>query len=449
MDLSNARRRSFAHPNSHEAERDVLQPTFKSGPLPLPLPIPRVRNPGSPWNLFPPRTPPLPPLFYTCIASLHRNEGVVHSIAVSKELVFTGSQSCRIRAWRKPECIERWCINAGSGEIQAILCHSDMLFSSHKDRRIRAWRFSVSYGDIRYKKMATLPKRSMGFLFKRSSPHQHASHITCMAYHRAKGLLYTGSHDKTVRVWRLADSTCVDTFLAHEDRVTGIVVNQDDGCVFTCSSDGSVKIWQTVYKEGSHILTTRLRFQESPVNALALSSSNDNCLLYSGSSDGAIGFWEKETTSYRFSHRGFLHGHQFAVLCLEAIGRLVFSGSEDMTIRVWKREEGSCIHECLAMMEGHRGPVRCLAACTEMDKVVKGYLVYSASLDQTFKVWRIKVFSDDKVMYLGNPEDGGGVHDDHNLAIKDRLADHYYEMSPVLSPSWVEKKRRERISSRR
>ncbi|KAI4380901.1 hypothetical protein MLD38_007038 [Melastoma candidum] len=439
MDLSNARRRSFGHPNSHETERDDnLQPKFKSGLLPLP--IPRVSDPGLPWNLSQLRTAPLPPLFYTCIASLHRNEGVVHSIAISKELVFTGSHSCHIRAWRKPECIERGCIKSRSGETQAILCHSDKLFSTHKDRRIRVWRFSVSDGVIRYKKTATLPKRSTGFLFKRSSPHQHASHITCMAYHKTKGLLYTGSQDKTVRVWRVADSTCVDMFFAHEDRINRIVVNQDDGCIFTCSSDGSVKIWRTVYKEGSHTLTMRLRFQESPVNALALSSSNDNCFLYSGSSDGSIDFWEKETTSYRFSHGGFLQGHQFAVLCLEAIGRLVFSGSEDTTIRIWKREEGSCIHECLAVMEGHRGPVRCLAACTEMDKVVKGYLVYSASLDQTFKVWRVKVLPDEKV-FLGNPEDDGDVHDDHNLVIKDGLMDHYYEMSPVLSPSWVEKKR--------
>ncbi|MGV7989179.1 WD40 repeat domain-containing protein, partial [Mycobacterium kansasii] len=36
-----------------------------------------------------------------------------------------------------------------------------------------------------------------------------------------------------------------------------------------------------------------LRFESSPVNALALSSSCNTCYLYSGSSDGYVNFWEK------------------------------------------------------------------------------------------------------------------------------------------------------------
>ncbi|PNX81866.1 vegetative incompatibility protein HET-E-1-like, partial [Trifolium pratense] len=128
-----------------------------------------------------------------------------------------------------------------------------------------------------------------------------------------------------------------------------------------------------------------LKFQPSPVNALALSSSFNHCFLYSGTSDGMINFWEKERLCYRFNHGGFLQGHRFAVLCVETVGNMIFSGSEDTTIRVWRREEESCYHECLMVLDGHRGPVRCLAACLEMEKVVVGFLVYSASLDQTFK----------------------------------------------------------------
>jgi len=108
---------------------------------------------------------------------------------------------------------------------------------------------------------------------------------------------------------------------------------------------------------------------------------------------------------------------------------MIFSGSEDTTIRVWRREEGSCYHECLTVLDGHRGPVRCLAACLEMEKVVMGFLVYSASLDQTFKVWRIKVLPDEKMCM-----DYSEQCEAPRMKIRD------YDMSPVLSPSWVEKK---------
>lgn len=386
-------------------------------------------SPESPWTLSPLHTPS-PSLLYHCIASLHRHEGNIYSIAVSRGLVFTGSESSRVRVWRQPDCIERGYLKASSGEVRAILGYGNMLFTTHRDNKIRMWNVTNS-DSFRSKKVSTLPRRSSLFIFPRASPQKHKDCISCMAYYHAEGLLYTGSWDRTVKAWRVSDKQCVDSFVAHEDNVNAIVVNQEDGCLFTCSSDGSVKVWRRLYVESSHTLTMTLKFQPSPVNALALSLSLNTCFLYSGSSDGFINFWEKEKMSGRFNHGGFLQGHRFAVLCLVAVEKLVFSGSEDTTIRVWRREEGSCYHECLAVLDGHRGPVRCLAACLEMEKVVMGFLVYSASLDQTFKVWRIRVLPDDqKKMCLDESN--------RSDSLKAKIME--YEMSPVLSPSWVEKK---------
>ncbi|KAE9609143.1 putative transcription factor WD40-like family [Lupinus albus] len=384
--------------------------------------------PESPWTLSPLSTPS-PSLIYHCIASLHRHEGNIYAIAASKGLVFTGSNSTRIRVWKQPDCIDRGYLKASSGEVRAILTYSNMLFSSHKDNKIRIWNFTVSER-FKSKKVGTLPRKTSFLMFPKSNnATKHKDSVACMAYYHSEGLLYTGSYDKTVKAWRVSDRKCVDSFLAHEDNINAILVNQDDGCLFTCSSDGSVKIWRRVYTEDSHTLTMTLKFQPSPVNTLALSSSFNHCFLYSGSSDGMINFWEKERLCYRFNHGGFLQGHRFAVLCLATVGNLIFSGSEDTTIRVWKKEEGSCYHECLTVLDGHRGPVRCLAACLEMEKVVMGFLVYSASLDQTFKVWRIKVLPDENMCldYSSDQRESRGK-------VRE------YDMSPVLSPSWVEKK---------
>ncbi|GAU14221.1 hypothetical protein TSUD_307810 [Trifolium subterraneum] len=390
--------------------------------------------PQSPWTLSHLPSPP-PSLLYHCIASLHRHEGNIYSIAVSKGFIFTGSNSSRIRVWKQPDCMDKGYLKSSSGGVRAILACNNMVFSTHKDHKIRIWNFNVSE-NFKSKKVATLPRKTknsiLNFNRTKHNNHKHKETISCMAYYHSEGLLYTGSHDRTVKAWRISDRKCVDSFLAHEDHVNSILVNQDDGCVFTCSSDGSVKIWRRVYTENSHTLTMTLKFQPSPVNALALSSSFNHCFLYSGTSDGMINFWEKERLCYRFNHGGFLQGHRFAVLCVETVGNMIFSGSEDTTIRVWRREEESCYHECLMVLDGHRGPVRCLAACLEIEKVVVGFLVYSASLDQTFKVWRIKVFSDDENMCLDV------VSDNNKCGGKVKIRE--YDMSPVLSPSWVEKK---------
>lgn len=385
-------------------------------------------SPESPWALSPLHTaavspPTSPALLYHCLTSLHRLDGSISSVAVAKGTVFTGSASRRICVWRQPECLERGKLRTSSGHISAILALDGLLFTAHGDRRLRAWSFSTAH-HFRYNKITTLPRRSLLI----SSAPRHKDRISCLAYFHAEGLLYSGSWDRSVHVWRVADRRCVDSFLAHDGHVNAMAVNQEDGCVFTASSDGSVKIWRRVYGDSSHTLTMTLRFQPSPVNALALSSTRKSTFLYSGSSDGFVNFWEKETLSGRYNHGGFLQGHRFAVLCLAAVDRLVFSGSEDATIRVWSREEGSGLHACLAVLEGHRGPVKCLAACLEMEKVVSGLLLYSASLDRTVKVWRIKVFGGD-----GH----GVVVDDVEKKVAGNMD---YELSPVLSPSWVEKK---------
>jgi hypothetical protein len=74
--------------------------------------------------------------------------------------------------------------------------------------------------------------------------------------------------------------------------------------------------------------------------------------------------------------------------------------------------------------------VKCLAASLETEDVVIGLLVYSASLDQTFKVWRVKV----------HPAAAGKAKSDNVLTIDPNSEVLECEISPVLSPSWVEKK---------
>ncbi|XP_022979553.1 protein JINGUBANG-like [Cucurbita maxima] len=407
----------------------ILFPTSPARPSSAPVP--------TPWAMSSPPRTNQQPFVYHCIASLHRPDGNILSIAMTKEFIYVGSESGRIQSWKLQECPGVGFIKASSGQVGAMFACGRMLFSSHGDYRVRIWEVKMGNKRLKPKKISTLPPKRSLFVGRngRRQLQQHSDHISCLAYNDADKLLYTGSWDSTVKAWNISENRCVDSFVAHEGHVNAIVINQEDGCVFTCSSDTSVKIWRRVYGESSHILTMILKFQLSPVNALALSllsSSSKPCnFLYSGYSDGHINFWEKESSSSRYNHGGLLQGHHFAVLCLVTVKDLILSGSEDTAIRIWRREErgNGYLHWCLSVIEGHHGPVRCLAAGMEMDNM-GNMLVCSASLDQSFKVWRVKLFppplmnrSEMNVEQL-KKEIGG------------------CEMNnPVLSPSWVEKRK--------
>lgn len=143
--------------------------------------------------------------------------------------------------------------------------------------------------------------------------------------------------------------------------------------------------------------------------------------------------WKSTTIElpfYRYNHRGVLQEHQFGVLCLVVLENFVISGSEDSTIRIWRRQKRSSNHNCLAVLEGHRGPITCLGARVQLENSsAMSFLVYSGSLDQTFKVWRVKLLQEIGKSPLRDEDMEGNEFINVN------------HKSPLLSPSWVKMKK--------
>ncbi|KAK8642476.1 hypothetical protein V6N13_011818 [Hibiscus sabdariffa] len=135
------------------------------------------------------------------------------------------------------------------------------------------------------------------------------------------------------------------------------------------------------------MLAQTLLKQDCAVTALAINTKGS--VLYSGSSDGVVNFWEVEK---QLAHGGVLNGHKQAILCLAATEYLVFSGSADKTICAW-RKDGN-IHTSLCVLTGHMGPVKCLAVEKDHEsRSEQRWIVYSGSLDNSVKVWSVAEYA--------------------------------------------------------
>ncbi|XP_042507661.1 protein JINGUBANG [Macadamia integrifolia] len=351
----------------------------------------------SPWT----RTSPLNPCFDDnfpsngLIASFVREEGHIYSLAAIGDLLYTGSDSKNIRVWKNQKEFSGF--KSNSGLVKAIIISGEKIFTGHQDGKIRVWRVSSKNPSV-HKRAGTLPTLK-DFIKSSMNPNnyvevrrhrnglwiKHFDAISCLSLSEDQGLLYSGSWDKTLKVWRISDSKCLESINAHDDAVNTVVAGFD-GLVFTGSADGTVKVWRReLHGKGTkHFFLQTLLKQDSAVTALAVNASSS--VIYCGSSDGLVNFWEREK---HLSHGGVLRGHKLAVLCLAVAGNLVFSGSADKTICVWRREGGN--HSCLSVLTGHTGPVKCLAVEEDLESTASDqrWILYSGSLDKSVKVWRV------------------------------------------------------------
>ncbi|CAG7877139.1 unnamed protein product [Brassica rapa] len=331
------------------------------------------------------------------VGTIVRQEGHVYSLAASGDLLFTGSDSKNVRVWKDLKDFAGF--KSTSGSVKAIvITGNNRIFTGHQDGKIRIWRGSKKRTGV-YSRIGSLPS-TKEFLTKSVNPKnyvqvrrhknvlkiRHYDAVSCLSLNEELGLLYSGSWDKTLKVWRLSDSKCLESIQAHDDAVNTVAAGFDD-LVFTGSADGTLKVWKRELqgKRTKHFLANVLMKQENAVTALAVNLTA--CVVYSGTSDGSVNFWEGKKY---LSHGGILRGHRMAVLCLAAAGSLVLSGGADKNICVWRRN-GDGTHTCLSVLMDHVGPVKCLTAVEEAEKDGNEgrWIVYSGSLDKSVKVWRV------------------------------------------------------------
>ncbi len=178
------------------------------------------------------------------------------------------------------------------------------------------------------------------------------------------GTLFSGSEDRTIKIWDPKTGQCTATLTGHRDAISSLAVF--DGKLFSGSWDHTIKVWDL---ETGHCTAT-LTGNGRAVYSLVIFDGK----LFSGCYDNTIKVWDLKTNKCTAT----LIGHRAAVCSLAIFDGELFSGSSDATIKVWDLKTG----ECTATLTGHTDGVYCLA-------IVDGEL-FSGSSDGTIKVWEVK-----------------------------------------------------------
>ena len=83
----------------------------------------------------------------------------------------------------------------------------------------------------------------------------HRADVESIAFHPTGDLLATGSEDKTVKVWSVADRQLVRTLEGHKDEVTSVTFSPDGKLIdvfYSTTSPMSKKITRNFSRNGSN-----------------------------------------------------------------------------------------------------------------------------------------------------------------------------------------------------
>lgn len=218
--------------------------------------------------------------------------------------LITGSSDQTIKKWEIPRDQQQtpkstlravYTRKAHDKDINAIDINpqSRLFASASQDKTVKIW--ATEEGEVQ----GILRGHRRGVWSVSFAPHNTPVLQGEQGSVAGKGVVLTGSGDKTVKIWNLTDYTCLRTFEGHSNSVLKVVwlnipPSEERGKKpILCASaggDGLVKVWDINNGENECTLDNH----EDRVWALAVHP--DTNMIVSGSGDSTVSFW-KDTSS--------------------------------------------------------------------------------------------------------------------------------------------------------
>ena len=285
----------------------------------------------------------------------HGNWVLCAAFAPNERLLASGSMDNTMRVWDvKTGALVGKVYKGHTRDVRCVAweplhlnAQCTRVASAGKDGSVRVWQ---------------LPTRSCQLILS-----GHTGGVTCMRW-GGQGRLYTGSQDRTVKVWGVSDGSLLTTLQGHAHWVNHLALSTDYALRLNGHNEKGVR----ADDDDAYVAAAHERYDR----ALAVTGGKE--LVVSGSEDFTCILWSPLSHPPAIAR---MTGHQQPVnyVAWSPDGRLIASACFDKSVKVWRAHDGAFV----CTMRGHVGAV--YQVCWSSDS----RLLCSSSKDSTIKVWAV------------------------------------------------------------
>ncbi|HIK91461.1 MAG TPA: WD40 repeat domain-containing protein [Planctomycetes bacterium] len=161
----------------------------------------------------------------------------------------------------------------------------------------------------------------------------HEAPVTSLAFNNNHSRLISGSEDKTVRVWDIADSKFPELlkYTGHDDAVRAVDF-ADTATILSTGTDGKIHQWK--HAEGE--LVRSMEGHVGEISALGVSAST----IVSASADGTIRLWNRNNAQVV---RTIEHGSPVRHIAISVDNSKVASWGDNQQLKLWQTADGTLL----------------------------------------------------------------------------------------------------------